>query len=508
LNTSFFIARRLAFNSDKKKSFARPIIRFAVISMTLGMIVMIMSIAIVTGFQKEIRKKVVGFGSHITITSLTANRSMESTRLLKDQSFYPHLDSVEGIRHIQIFATKPAIIETDQDIQGVVVKGIGSDFDWDFFEDKIVAGKRLDLSSEKAKSQLIISASIANTLKISLDQKISLYFPDDKKGLAARNFIVTGIYHTGLEDFDKEWILMDIRHIQQLNHWGIRGTLEIVDSCRVGLIGMKAKGFGGGAGHNYFWSDSLRQGAGPHYFEINSDTTIRVIFGNVTQTIPDTVTYLFRVPKSGKAPFCAGDLQISKYSSGGTDQLYIGGFEIILDNYEQLLKMDDIIYEDLDFGLKTSTIIDQVPDIFNWLNMLDTNVYVIISLMILVSVINIASALLILILERTNAIGILKAIGSTSVQIRKIFLFQAGYIIIKGLFLGNLIGIALIFLQSKTHYIKLDQENYFLSYVPVNLLPEHLFILNIGVLLVSLTLMIVPSWYISKIRPVKAIRFN
>jgi lipoprotein-releasing system permease protein len=476
--------------------------------MSLGMIVMIMAIAIVTGFQKEIRNKVVGFGSHITITSLTANRSMESTRLLKMQSFYPFLDSVKGIRHIQVFATKPAIIETEKDIQGAVVKGIGSDFDWEFFKDKIVAGKRLELTSNKAESQVIISNSIARTLNISLGQKITLYFPDEKKGLTARIFKVTGIYDTGLEDFDKEWILTDIRHIQQLNHWGIRGTLEIVDSCRLGFIGMKAKGFGGGGGYEYDWSDTLREGSGPHYFEIVTDTTIQVIIGDVTKTIPDTISYFFKVPQTGLAPFCAADLQISKSSSGGTDQLYIGGFEIILDNYEQLLKMDDIIYEDLDFGLKTSTIIDQVPDIFNWLNMLDTNVYVIIALMILVSVINIASALLILILERTNAIGILKAMGSDSFQIRKIFLFQAGYIIIKGLFWGNLIGISLIFLQSKTHYIKLDQDNYFLSYVPVNLHIDHLLILNVGVLVISLSLMILPSWYISKIRPVKAIRFN
>ena len=469
---------------------------------------MIMAIAIVTGFQKEIRNKVVGFGSHVTITSLTANRSMESTRLLKNQSFYPGLDSIDGIRHIQVFATKPAIIETDKDIQGVVVKGIGNDFDWDFFEDKIVAGKQLDLASDKAEPQIIISNSIAKTLNITLNQKITLYFPDKKKGLAPRIFIVTGIYHTGLEDFDKEWILTDIRHIQQLNHWGIRGTLEIVDSCRMGLIGMKAKGYGGGGGYEYYWSDSMHKGSGPHYFEINSDTTIKVIIGDVIKTIPDTLTYVFKILNAGSAPFCASELKISKFGSGGTDQLYIGGLEIILDNYEQLLKMDDIIYEDLDFGLKTSTIIDQVPDIFNWLNMLDTNVYVIIALMILVSVINIASALLILILERTNAIGILKAMGSNSLQIRKIFLFQAGYIIMKGLFWGNLIGVTLIFLQAKTQYIKLDQDNYFLSYVPVNLHFDHLLALNIGVLLISLTLMILPSWYISKIRPVKAIRFN
>jgi lipoprotein-releasing system permease protein len=508
LNTSFFIAKRLAFNSDKKKSFARPIIRFAVISMALGMIVMILAIAIATGFQNEIRKKVVGFGSHITITSLTSNRSMESTRLLKNQAFYPNLDSINGIRHIQVFATKPGIIETDKDIQGVVVKGISSDFDWDFFKDKLIAGERLNLSSETVEPKIIISNSIANALNIVINQKITLYYPDSKKGLVPRNYIVSGIYHTGLEDFDKEWVLTDIRHIQKLNHWGIRGTLEIVDSCRNGMIGFKARGYGGKGGHDYYWSDTTRKGRGTHYFSIFSDTTIRVVYGDVANTIRDTVSYILKTPVNGIGPFCAGELKISKTGFGGTDELYVGGFEIILDNYEQLLKMDDLIYEDLDFGLKTTTIINQVPDIFNWLNMLDTNVYVIIALMILVSVINMASALLILILERTNAIGILKAMGSTSWQIRKIFLYQAGYIIIKGLFWGNLIGILLVVIQIKTHFFKLDQANYFLTYVPMNFQLNHLVGLNMGVLLISLALMILPSWYISKIRPVKAIRFN
>ena len=261
------------------------------------MIVMILAVAIVTGFQNEIRKKVVGFGSHITITSLTSNRSMESTRLLKDQPFYSKLDTIEGVRHIQIFATKPAIIETEKDIQGVVVKGIGSDFDWDFFKDKLIAGERLNLESEQIEPKIIISNSIANALRIVLNQKITPYYPDPKKGLIPRNYIVSGIYHTGLEDFDKEWVLTDIRHIQKLNHWGIRGTLEIVDSCRNGMVGFKARGYGGKGGHDYLWSDTTRKGRGPQYFSINSDTTIRVIYSDVVKTIPDTITYFFKAPK-------------------------------------------------------------------------------------------------------------------------------------------------------------------------------------------------------------------
>ena len=476
--------------------------------MSMGMVVMILAVAIVTGFQKEIRKKVVGFGSHITITSLTSNRSMESSRLQKDQSFYPNLDSIDGINNIQVFATKPAIIETDEDILGVVVKGIGDDFNWGFFEDKIISGDKLNLESESVEQNIIISNSIANTLNISLNDKVTLYYPHPKKGLIPRKYMVNGIYSTGLEDFDKEWVLIDIRHIQQLNHWGIRGSLEIVDSCKNGMIGFDASAYGSRGGFEYLWSDTTRKGKGTQYFEVNTDTTISVIFSDFAETIPDTVSYFLEVPKGVNPPYCASELVINKVGYGGTDKLYVGGFEILLDNYDQLLKMDDLIYEDLDFGLKTTTIVNQVPDIFNWLNMLDTNVYVIIALMILVSIINIASALLILILEKTNAIGILKSMGSTSWQIRKIFIIQAGYIIMKGLFWGNAIGISLLLLQTKTHFITLDQSNYFLSYVPMNFQIGHWLALNIGVLIISFALMIIPSWYISKIRPVKAIRFN
>lgn len=479
--------------------------RFAVLSMAMGMAVMIIAIAIVTGFQKEIRDKVIGFGSHITITSLTSNRSMESTRLAIHQEFYPSIDSIEGIRHIQVFATKPAIIETEKDVQGVVVKGIGKDFDWEFFGDKIVAGRQLKLDSIDVVNELIISQIIASKLRIKVGDKVQLYYPDPKKGLSPRTYTVVGIYHTGLADFDKEWILADIRHLQQINHWGIRGNLSITDSCKLGRVGIRAKAYGGQGAYTFKWTDSTRTGGGPHYFSILGDTTIGVIISDVSGTYPDTLNYRFQVTSP---PYCAQNCNITYTESGGTDYEYVGGFEIILDSYKELLMMDDIIYENLDFGLKTQTITDQVPEIFNWLEMLDANVFIIIALMIMVSVINISSALLILILERTNAIGLLKVMGSNSWNIRMIFIYQAAYIIIKGLFWGNLVGIALVIIQKYTHFFRLEQANYFLSYVPVNLEIEHVLFLNIGVLVLSTSLMVLPSYYISKIRPVKAIRFN
>jgi lipoprotein-releasing system permease protein len=430
---------------------------------------------------------------------------MESSRLSIHQDFYPGIDTIEGIRHIQVFATKPAILETDEDVQGVIVKGIGKDFDWDFFADKIISGNQLNFDSSASVPEIIISQNIANRLKIANGDRVRLYYPDPKKGLSPRNCIVVGIYHTGLADFDKEWILTDINHIQQLNHWGIRGNLSITDSCRMGAIALKASAFGGEGAYTYQWSDSLISGPGPHYFEILSDTTIQVIISDITRTLPDTLAYHFTI---NEPPYCAQNLGISYHESGSTDQDYVGGFEILLADYDQLLRMDDFIYEHLDFGLKTQTITDQVPEIFNWLEMLDANVFIIIGLMILVSVINISSALLILILERTNAIGLLKVMGSTSWNIRKIFIYQAAYIIIKGLFWGNLIGIFLVFLQQYTHLFTLEQDNYYLSFVPVNLELVHVLLLNVGVLVISISLMILPSYYISKISPVKAIRFN
>ncbi|MBE7441182.1 MAG: ABC transporter permease [Flavobacteriales bacterium] len=394
---------------SKSKKFTQPIIKISIAAIALGLIVMIVAVSIVSGFQREIRNKVIGFGGHIQITKYDSQNTYEATPIDKNQPFYPSLDTVKGIKHIQIYATKPGIIKTNQDIYGVIVKGIGSDFDWTFFNDKLKEGNPLKIDDKNPTNDIIISQTIANKMSIKLGDKMFLYFIQSDGQLRPKDFIVKGIYQSGLEQFDNLFVIADITHIQKRNNW----------------------------------SENL-----------------------------------------------------------------VGGFEVIIDNYNDLNKLDQFIYDNIGYDLHSTTIIDRNPDIFNWLELQDINVIIIILLMVLVAVINIISALLILILERTTMIGILKALGLPNWNVRKIFLYNAIHLIIKGLIIGNIIGIGLCLLQLKFGFIKLPEESYYVSEVPIELNWMSILMLNIGTLLVCFMMLILPSYVITKISPVKAIRFD
>lgn len=394
---------------SKSKKFTQPIIKISIAAIALGLIVMIVAVSIVSGFQREIRNKVIGFGGHIQITKYDSQNTYEATPIDKNQPFYPSLDTVKGIKHIQIYATKPGIIKTNQDIYGVIVKGIGSDFDWTFFNDKLKEGNPLKIDDKNPTNDIIISQTIANKMSIKLGDKMFLYFIQSDGQLRPKDFVVKGIYQSGLEQFDNLFVIADITHIQKRNNW----------------------------------SENL-----------------------------------------------------------------VGGFEVIIDNYNDLNQLDQFIYDNIGYDLHSTTIIDRNPDIFNWLELQDINVIIIILLMVLVAVINIISALLILILERTTMIGILKALGLPNWNVRKIFLYNAIHLIIKGLIIGNIIGIGLCLLQLKFGFIKLPEESYYVSEVPIELNWMSILMLNIGTLLVCFMMLILPSYVITKISPVKAIRFD
>lgn len=394
---------------SKSKKFTQPIIKISIAAIALGLIVMIVAVSIVSGFQREIRNKVIGFGGHIQITKYDSQNTYEATPIDKNQPFYPSLDTVKGIKHIQIYATKPGIIKTNLDIYGVIVKGIGSDFDWTFFNDKLKEGNPLKIDDKNPTNDIIISQTIANKMSIKLGDKMFLYFIQSDGQLRPKDFVVKGIYQSGLEQFDNLFVIADITHIQKRNNW----------------------------------SENL-----------------------------------------------------------------VGGFEVIIDNYNDLNQLDQFIYDNIGYDLHSTTIIDRNPDIFNWLELQDINVIIIILLMVLVAVINIISALLILILERTTMIGILKALGLPNWNVRKIFLYNAIHLIIKGLIIGNIIGIGLCLLQLKFGFIKLPEESYYVSEVPIELNWMSILMLNIGTLLVCFMMLILPSYVITKISPVKAIRFD
>jgi lipoprotein-releasing system permease protein len=406
LNTELFIARRIL--SGNRDNFSRPIVRIAILSIALGLAVMLVSVAIVTGFQTQIRDKVIGFGSHIQITAFNSNVSYESNPIPKKQPFYPGLEKIKGIRHIQIYATKAGIIKTDEQIQGVVLKGIGSDYDWSFFKNKIVEGKPIAVSDTGKTDEVLISRNLANMLKLKLHDDLRMYFINQNQ-TRARKFVIAGIYQTGLEEFDKMYVICDIAHIQKLNNW----------------------------------------------------------------------------------------------STGE-----VAGFEVLINDFDDLKAMRETVKDNIGYDLKAESIRDIYPQIFDWLALQDTNVAIILTLMVLVSGIAMISTLLILILERTNMIGILKALGMRNSGIRKIFLYNSAYIIGKGLFWGNLAGITLCWLQLHFGIIKLPQESYYVSVVPINLYYLPILLINIGTLLVCMILLIVPSHIISRIQPVKAIRWD
>ncbi|MBI4648183.1 MAG: ABC transporter permease [Bacteroidia bacterium] len=217
MNTEFFIAKRIVSGKQGGKRISRPILSITIIGISLGMIVMILAISIVSGFKEEIRNKVTGFGSHISITNFDSNLSYETKPVDMNQNFYPGLEKITGIRHIQVFATKPGIISTGTDIQGVILKGVGSDYDWSFFREHLTNGSCFNVSDTGKTDKILLSEKLTSMLKLKLGDKVMIYFVEQPP--RARKFTIQGIYNTGLEEFDKTFIIVDIHHVQKLNNW-------------------------------------------------------------------------------------------------------------------------------------------------------------------------------------------------------------------------------------------------------------------------------------------------
>ncbi len=417
MNFEFFLAKRIHFSKEKgdNKRVTPPVVRIAMAGIAIGLAVMIVSVAIVVGFKKEVRNKVIGFGSHIQLTNFDNNTSYESTPIAVSDSLRDALMDMEGVRHIEVFATKPGIIKTETDFQGIVMKGVGADFDTMFLKNHLIEGEMIHIDSVKFSNQVLISSSTAKMLRLECGDSFIAYFADNQD-VRMRKFHITGIYDTGFSDYDKLFAICDIKQIRYINKW----------------------------------EEDMASGVG-----------------------------------------------------------------IFIDNYNRL----DELTEDLYFSLIDQkdrlgniyyirSIKELNPMIFNWLGILDSNVVIILILMIIVSGFTMISGLLIIILERANMIGILKALGENNYSIRKVFLYVSFFLIVKGMFWGNVIGLSLCLLQSHFHWLKLDPETYYLDSVPIDLNWISLLLINIGSLAVSLLMMIAPSYLISKIEPAKSIKFE
>ena len=414
MNLQYFIAHRLIKGRREGTSFSRPINVIAIVGIAMGLAVMILAVAILTGFKKQIREKVVGFGSHIQIMNFDSNISFETAPISDTQKFIPRIKQIRGIEHVHVFATKAGIIRTDEDIQGVVLKGIGSDFDWSYFKSNMVDGSVFTVTDTGRTDKVIISKKISDMLRLKTGDSFAMLFIQDPPRM--RKFTISGIYETSLEEFDKMYVYCDIGHIKRLNGWK-------------------------------------------------------------------------------------------------EDQ--VSGFEVFIKDFDKLDEMtsevrDAIGYKitEEDTKFKVTNIRIRYPQIFDWLNFQDINVIIIILLMLIVAGFNMISGLLILILEKTNMIWVLKSLGAEDITIRRVFLYQAAYLIGKGLFWGNLIGIGLAFIQLKTGLITLDPTSYYIKTVPVNLELTHILLLNAGTMAAIIIMLLVPSQLITRISPVKAIKYD
>ena len=413
MNYEFFIAKRLVARQHKTSGFSRTILGIAVAGIAVGIAVMLVSIAIVTGFKNEISRKVVGFGSHISITNYDSNSSFEAVPISGEQSWLASLREMDGIKSVSRYITKAGIVKTDEYLQGVVFKGVDSEYDWSFFEEYLIDGKIPEITDTARTNDVLVSKSIANSLNLKLGDSFASYFIQNPPRM--RKFTIAGIYDTQLEEFDKMYILADIKHLRKLNDW----------------------------------KDGLVSG-----FEVKVDDIDKI------------------------DEYC---IKVSRMTC-----LYSPDNEI----------------------LKVTSIRDEYPGIFDWLSLLDMNVWIILILMVSVTGFNMISGLLVLILERVNMIGILKSIGATNRSVRKVFLYFASYLIIKGLLWGNVIGLALCLMQKYFGIVKLDPTSYYVTTVPINLDVVNILILNAGTLAVIVLMIILPSFIVSKITPADSMRFE
>lgn len=433
MNFPFFIARRLAFSG--KRSFSSVIIRVAIVAVALSVAVMITATCLIAGFKTEISRKIFEFWGHIHVSSaITDSQSASPTPIPDTLPFVEALRSLGpisgvepefvggvetgrdipftsrgGVRHVQKFALKPGIIRSKTAMEGIVLKGVSNEYDWNQLRQYITDGNPPNLQDTSTSNQILLSRQTADRLQVSTNDKFMIHFVKDG-AQTRRVFQVSGIYKTGLEEYDKKFALCDIRQIQELLDW---------------------------------------------------------------------------------------------------DQHQVGGFEVWLDDLRDLDLFNQYIYEEIiPSDVTSASIREKLPAIFEWLQLQDLNEIVILALMLAVAIINMITALLVLVLERTNMIGVLKALGEKDGRIRRIFLYHAAFITLNGIFWGNLAGLGLCYLQKKFHFITLNEADYYLAYAPVKF--EWLTILgiNIGTLLLTTLFLVIPSLVISRIAPVKAIQFK
>jgi lipoprotein-releasing system permease protein len=409
LNISRFIAYRIQHTHGK--SFSSLVARIGIASIAIGLGVMIISFAILEGFQQTIQRKIFSFGAHLQVTYFNPSRStFEEIPISTNSELYQQYDQIPYIESIQVFSHKAGLLKTDDDVQGIILKGIGRDFNLTAFAPNITAGRFISLPDTAYSNEILISQKMANRLRLQVDDSVLMYFLQGAQSRPrVRRLNISGIYETGMEEFDESMVIGDINLIQRLNNWG------------------------------------------------------------------DTL---------------------------------VGGYEIYLKDFRHLDAAAEEVFDVMDYNLNVEKITDLYIQIFEWLTLLNKNVAIFLGLILFVACFNMVAILLILIMERTQMIGLLKAVGASDQQVRRIFLLGGIRLISWGLLWGNVIGIGFCALQYYFRIIPLDQEAYYMTTVPIEWNFPLIVLLNVAIFLLVSIVLLIPTVIISRIQPVKALRFD
>ncbi len=411
----FQLAKRLYKSKSGERRISKPAVIIAIAGIAIGLVVMLLTLAIVIGFKSNIKGKISGFSSDVIVTNYNAVSSYESHPIRTSSELIDSIYQHDNVAHVQRFSSKVGMIKTDDAFEGILLKGVGQDYDTSFYKQALVAGRLPEFNDSVSTNEVIISQTMCDLLDIKLDDRIYTYFAENK-GIKARRLSVVGIYQTNYYEFDKLYLITDLHLLNRLNKWNE---------------------------------------------DQSSGLEIKV---NDFSTLEDT-TY-----------------DLSELYSGRED---IYGEPYIVLNVEQLNAA-----------------------LFGWLELLDMNIWVILILMMAISGFTIISGLLIIILERTQMIGLLKGLGATNGSIRKIFIYLASFLIAKGLIIGNVIGLSLCFIQHQFGVLKLDPVVYYIDQVPISVSLWWVILLNVSVMSISVVMLLGPSFIISKINPATSMRYE
>lgn len=387
-------------------NFSRPLIRIATITIALGVVVMIMAVCILRGFQREITNKVVGFGSHITIRSYGWVNDYDEMPISLSSSELEALRNIPGVSSIQPYGYKGGMMKTDEQIHGIILKGLSPYSDTSFFSTNIIRGHLPTLNDSAVSNEIAISKRIAQLMKVDTGNRVATYFWSGDN-YRARNFLVVGIYNTDLNEFDDHYIIGDIRQVQRLNRW---------------------------------------------------------------------------------------------------DSSQVAGYELTIEHFDNLYPILQEVKGATRPDLAVTSIREEQPSMFAWLDLLNSNIVLILTIMAIVCAASVASAILIMIFEKTQMIGILKTLGCTNRSIRHIFIIKALSIIAKALIIGNIIALTFALLQYHFHIISLNPESYSMTFVPIELNPMFFITIDLGTIIICFIALLLPSTLISNIHPARTIR--